>query len=232
MTLLQNSNSILEFIVHIIRPCFFNKGFVMNTIYEIFAEQNRRRLAYELFVTQNRQLLVDAAREKNIQLAIADLHDITGAQLPLTMMADEFLDALKEGLFTVQDIAQVYTGFREFYTAHLAERPITDDPLIDDMPSNGWIIVQAENAMTNLIRQMITPEYLDALRHETYDMSYVYQQAQNRGPKSLPCLHPDLLTALDEQRITEEDIDDMSYDQLVEAISENRYPQDSSHSYH
>jgi hypothetical protein len=112
------------------------------------------------------------------------------------MMADEFLDALQEELFSVQDITQVYNGFREFFTAHLAERPTTGDLLSDAMPSNGWIIVQAENAMTNLIRQMITPAYL-----------------------------------LEEQRITEEDIDEMSYDDLVEAISENRYRQDSSHSY-
>ena len=218
MTLLQNPNSILEFIVHIIRPCFFKKGFIMNN-------------SYEAFVAYNRQLLVDAAREKNILLTINDLQDISGPQIPLTMMADEFLDALQEELFSVQDITQVYNGFREFFTAHLAERPTTGDLLSDAMASNGWIIVQAENAMANLIRQMITPAYLDALRTETYDMSYVYQQAKDRGLKSLPCLHPDLLTALDEQRITEEDIDDMSYDELVVAISENRYPQDSSYSY-
>lgn len=218
MTLLQNPNSILEFIVHIIRPCFFKKGFIMNN-------------SYEAFVAYNRQLLVDAAREKNIILTINDLQDISGPQIPLTMMADEFLDALQEELFSVQDITQVYNGFREFFTAHLAERPTTGDLLSDAMPSNGWIIVQAENAMTNLIRQMITPAYLDVLRTERYDMSYVCQQAKDRGLKSLPCLHPDLLTALEEQRITEEDIDEMSYDDLVEAISENRYRQDSSHSY-
>ncbi|MEI6095567.1 MAG: hypothetical protein WCR08_08945 [Gammaproteobacteria bacterium] len=187
--------------------------------------------SYEAFVAYNRQLLVDAAREKNIILTINDLQDISGPQIPLTMMADEFLDALQEELFSVQDITQVYNGFREFFTAHLAERPTTGDLLSDAMPSNGWIIVQAENAMTNLIRQMITPAYLDALRTERYDMSYVCQQAKDRGLKSLPCLHPDLLTALEEQRITEEDIDEMSYDDLVEAISENRYRQDSSHSY-
>jgi len=152
--------------------------------------------SYEAFVAYNRQLLVDAAREKNIILTINDLQDISGPQIPLTMMADEFLDALQEELFSVQDITQVYNGFREFFTAHLAERPTTGDLLSDAMPSNGWIIVQAENAMTNLIRQMITPAYL-----------------------------------LEEQRITEEDIDEMSYDDLVEAISENRYRQDSSHSY-
>ncbi len=186
---------------------------------------------YEVFVEQNRQLLVDAARDKDISITMGDLHAITGPQIPLTMMADEFLDALKEGLFSIQDITRIYTGFREFYTAHLAERPTTGDLLLDAMRSDWWIIAQAENAMTNLIRQMITAEYLDALRNETYDMSYVYQQSKNLGPKSLPCLHPDFLVALEEQRITEADIDDMSYDELVEAISENRYPQDSSHSY-
>lgn len=69
---------------------------------------------YEVFVEQNRQLLVDAARDKDISITMGDLHAITGPQIPLTMMADEFLDALKEGLFSIKILHEYILALENF----------------------------------------------------------------------------------------------------------------------
>lgn len=195
---------------------------------------------YEVFVQSNRQLLIDAAYAKDLFWTIEELSNISAPQLFLDMMADEFLDAVKADLFSLQDIKNIYAGFFDFYIAYITERPNTrvvlegvmrhDDLYI--LEGMGWAKVKAEQAMCQLLRQLIQASSLDAIRARTYDMSYVSQQARNWGHKAVYLIDLDLLSAFDEQRITMDDIAEMSCADLSTAISENRYPQDSSHGYH
>lgn len=195
--------------------------------------------SYDAFVDQNRQILIGRAREKGVVLTLDMLRDLSGAQLPLDMMTDAFLDAIVEELFTIDDIKRVYAGFKAFYTANIPSLPLRHDITINlpggmveyrTMPVDGWIITNAENATSNLIRYLVTPTCLNALRDNIYNMNDVQRHAEVWGPKALHFLNPDLIQALEEQRITEDDIEEMSYDELGDAISENRYPQDSVYS--
>ena len=192
---------------------------------------------YEIFVQSNRQLLVDTARSKDVFWNIDDLSNISAPQFLVNMMADEFLDAIKEELISLQEIKNVYAGLLDFYITYITEHPNThvmfegvrqpEDRYI--LEGTGWANVQAEQAMCLLFRQLITESSLDALRARTYDMRYVLEHARNFGPKAVYLIDLDFLTAFDEQRITMNDVRDMSCEALDTAISENRYPQDVSY---
>lgn len=174
---------------------------------------------YEVFVRQNRQMLIDTAQEKGITITFEDLSGISGAQLPLDMMDDKFLDALQEGLFSLQDIKQMYADFKEYYTDYPPARPQTTDPIVNSLDSAALITICTENATANLMRQMMNPAYLEALR-------------QDWGSKSEHKFTHDLIDAFNEGRITADDIFSMTNDDLETAISENRYPQDVDYSCH
>ena len=193
--------------------------------------------SYEEFVQNNRQLLVNKAIAKDVLWTTEDLSDIRSPQLLLDMMADEFLDAAKAELFSLQDIKNVYIGFYEFYIARISQhrnpRLVFEGVMQHDdcyiLEGAGLAHVKAEEDMRLLFAQLTSRSSLDALRAGTYDMSSVSQKARNFGPKAVYLIDPDFLTALDEQRITMDNVTEMSCQELSTAISENRYPQDSSY---
>ena len=74
---------------------------------------------YEIFVQSNRQLLVDTARSKDVFWNIDDLSNISAPQFLVNMMADEFLDAIKEELISLQEIKNVYAGLLDFYITYI-----------------------------------------------------------------------------------------------------------------
>jgi hypothetical protein len=197
--------------------------------------------AYQAFIQQNKQLLVNAAQERQTTRAaslgvtsgaptitLGDLQIFHSPQLLLDMMQDEFLDALQDGVFTLVQIAQVCHGFCEHYLHIVQAGHISEE----DLSPASWVNMRAEQDMSLLIHHLVTAPYLNALRNSTYNMTDVCHKAAIWGPKAVYCLHPDLVEAIAEERIINENIIEMSCEELEEAIYENRYPQDSTHSYH
>lgn len=205
------------------------------TSQRIYTMQNN----YEDYIQQNRQLLVDAARAKDVIWTIQDLSDISQPQLLLDMMADKFLNAIKTELFTLQDVKNTYNGFYDFYMAYNSEHLNTQEVLEGVIRNNdryildgtGLANVKAEQETCLFFSQLTSESYLNALRAGKYDMSDVSENARYFGPKAVYLINPDFLTAFDELRITMDDVTQMSCDELSTAISENTYPHDSSYAY-
>lgn len=181
---------------------------------------------YELLLENQRQVLIDTAQLNHISISMHDISALNAPNLLEDMKSDEVLSAIKEGLFKISDIIYIHAGFSEFYRTHVIDRLFTGDPIQDTMSNEFWINLHADHAMVILLRKMITQPYSEALRTEKYDCKDVHNHARTWGLKAVHTLNPDLLKALEEERITLEQLKTMSYDDLEEALSENIYPQD------
>ncbi|MCR9191330.1 MAG: hypothetical protein NXI01_01545 [Gammaproteobacteria bacterium] len=178
----------------------------------------RSQQTYEEYTTSNRRIVIDifSTRAQLSNITIEDLANIQSSQILLNLTAPSFLNALENNCFTIHDITNMLSAFCTYLLA--APRTRTGNSLIDAMPPEG-IHLMAEQNMGAFMEEIVKASHLESLNTGRYTMEFLCDLAQEHGP-----IAPNLLDALDEERVTMAEIETMTPEELETAISENHYP--------
>ena len=233
----------------IMRAQFFNQGgAAMQNAYEDFLQFNRQNLIRAACAKQLTLAMTELSDIRGSQLLLTIASDKC---LDALKNEDVTLEEIKRIYAGFAEFYTVHLPERPHIIANpfahrdtswisgnaeevdLLRQIVRDEVPANDfteahMPDEGWIAIHAENAMIGLLENLTTEPCLAELHNGTYTMEDVYNRAKDWGPKAVFWLDPDLLDALEDGRITVENIRDMSCDELDEAIYENNYPNDSS----
>lgn len=182
---------------------------------------------HENCLSVHRQSLIKKAIDLGLILSIQDLTDIKSAKILIAMANESFLIALKEKHFSLADIKRIISGYLEFYTDLVTDYEEATAAHLSKPYFDIKIVLSAEREMIEFLRTMSTPPYLDSLRAEEYTMDYVYLCVNHWGPKALQILRTELAAAIEENRISKEELEEMTLEEIKNAVDSDTYPREA-----
>jgi uncharacterized protein YgfB (UPF0149 family) len=183
-------------------------------------------------VTENdlsvrRQQLITIAAQNGVSISAYDLQGFTSSQVLQGMTDISFLNALKEKLFSVTDIKNTFEAYLEFYRDLVRDYQEGANVNLSKPHFDLQIVLSAEREMLKFLRAMSTRPYLDSLLAKEYTMNYVHLCVSHWGPKALQMLRTELAAALDDERVSKEELEDMTEEEMKTCIDRDDYPRDA-----
>jgi len=197
------------------------EGFSLRLLQNSDAEPMPRQI-YKTLLESNQLVVLEAfsTRPELTNITAAELQNIQSIQILLNLTVPRLLDALENNYFTIHDITHMMPAFYTYFRNSISKpRVHTGDAFIDSASDEDWAFLMTEQEMSGFMAEIVDVSHLTSLSTGQYTMKFLRALAQKHGS-----IAPDLLDALDEERVTMVQIENMSPDDLETAISENCYP--------